>query len=122
MKSLHPNLSRGVTLQPLIRPTATYNGTGVDIANYADVQVIVITGAITNGTHAYSLEHSTDNSTWAAVSASDMVGTLANGSDSTTQAVGYLGSRRYLRVVQTVTSGATGANTCALVVGRVRKS
>lgn len=122
MKSLHPNLSRGVTLQPLIRPTGTYNGTGVDLANYVDVQVIVITGAITNGTHAYSLEHSTDNTNWDAVGASDRVGSLANGTDSTTQAVGYIGSRRYLRVVQTVTSGATGANTCALIVGRVRRS
>jgi hypothetical protein len=108
------------SLEPALRPTATYNGAGVDLQGYNEAMALVYFGAYTNGTHTPSLQESDDNSTYTNVANTDMDGTFAAvsgaGGANTVQRIGYRGSKRYLRVVMTVASGATGAASAAIIV------
>lgn len=90
--------------------TATTNGAGVDVSNYGEVEILIAPGTRTDGTHTPKVQESPDNSTWADVAAADLVGTaLAAIASNTVQRVGYIGSKRYLRVVTTVAGATTGA-------------
>lgn len=99
---------------------ATANGTAVDRQLsgasgtnewFASAMLVVHTGAITDGTHAITLEVSDDNSSWAAAASGDVQGSLPSigaSNDDALYEVGYTGTKRYLRAVTTVTPGATG--------------
>lgn len=104
------------SLAPAAR-TATANGTGVDLANFHSATIAFIVGTITDGTHTPSVQESDDNSTFTAVAAADLIGTLANLASNTNQRVGYRGTKRYVRAVTTV-SGATTGGVYAGVVAR----
>jgi len=108
------------SLEPAVRATGTYNGTGVDLQGANAAAVLVYFGAYTNGTHTPSLEHSDDNSSFAAVGASELDGSFtavsSAGGANTLQRVGYRGSKRYVRAVMVVASGATGAASVAAIL------
>lgn len=119
VRDIKNNIDSASTLEPALRATGTANGTGVDLQGYGAAMVVVHFGAYTNGTHTPSLEHSDDNSSFSAASASDMDGSFTAVSASaagTTQRVGYRGSKRYIRAVMTVASGATGSYSSAVVI------
>ena len=109
------------SLAPAAR-TASANGSGVDLANFASATVAFVVGTITDGTHTPSVEESDDNSTFTAVAAADLIGTLAALASNTNQRVGYRGSKRYLRAVSTVAGATTGGVYAAVVIrGDARK-
>ncbi|WP_159941835.1 MULTISPECIES: hypothetical protein [unclassified Nocardiopsis] len=117
---LNSSLSIAGTLPPAAR-TATANGTGADITDFRAVAALVHIGAWVDGSHAFSLEESDDNTTFTAVDAGDLVGSLPTVTDATeddtVHALGYFGTARYLRVVVTVTgSPATGLLSSASVI------
>lgn len=103
------------SLGPAAR-TATANGTGVDTANAGQVTFHFIVGTITDGTHAPKLQESDDNSAFTDVAAADQVGTLANLASNTNQKVGYIGGKRYVRAVSTVSGATTGGVYAAIAV------
>ncbi len=83
------------------------NGPAHDLQGFESAVIIIQSGTITNGTHTFSLEESDDNADWDAVDPNFVQGTLpvltfAAGSDSVTR-IGYVGMKRYIRVVVTVT-------------------
>lgn len=109
------------SLGPAAR-TASANGTGVDLANVGSATVHFIVGTITDGTHTPKVQESDDNSSFSDVAAADQVGTLAALASNTNQKVGYIGSKRYIRAVSTVSGATTGGVYAAVVVtGDVRK-
>ncbi len=120
MRSLYRNAKPMPCLAPAARVTGTTNGTGIDLRGYDSAMVAVAFGAYTDGTHTPSLQHSTDNVTFTAVSASDLEGSFAAVSSAaganTLQSVGYLGANRYVRVVMTVTGATTGALSSGQVI------
>ena len=107
---------------------ATVNGTGVDMAGtgnfFRSAMMLVIAGAITDGTHTFKLQESDDNSTFTDVAAGDLQGTLvalsAGGGTvsgpNTVQRQSYVGSKRYLRGVVTTASATTGGNAAAVIL------
>lgn len=103
------------SLAPAAR-TASANGTGVDLANFASATVAFSVGTITDGTHTPSVEESDDNSTYTAVAAADLIGTLAALASSTNQRVGYRGTKRYVRAVTTVAGATTGGVYAGVVI------
>lgn len=103
------------SLAPAAR-TASDNGTGIDLANFASATVAFVVGTITDGTHTPSVEESDDNSTFTAVAAADLIGTLAALASNTNQRVGYRGSKRYIRAVSTVAGATTGGVYAAVVI------
>lgn len=101
------------------RTNGAVNGAGVDLANYDGAMVVVLTGTMTDGSFAITLEESDDNSTFTAVAAADRIGnlpTLASTDDDTTFEFGYKGIKRYIRVVETGSGTTTGGVFGAMVV------
>lgn len=78
---------------------AVVKGTAVDLADAQGALVIIMSGSDPDS--ACAIEHSdtTTDGDFAAVSASDLIGTFdSSPTASTTQSVSYIGSKRYLRV------------------------
>jgi len=119
MKDLSNSISPAVSIISAVR-TAAVNGGGVDLQGYESATVLVDVGAegdTLSGSIYFevSLEHSDDNSTYTdAVQADIIDGTIAaggiflkldgtaGGNPDTTGAifrVGYVGGKRYVRVV-----------------------
>lgn len=120
-KDLVNNISAAITLPPATR-TADANGTGVDLRGYGSAAVIVVTGTITDGTHAITVQESDDNSTWSDVADADLIGTepsIGAADDNKLYEIGYRGRKRYLRANVAV-SGATNGGTYGAIVVRGR--
>ncbi|MCT9932441.1 hypothetical protein N5079_19760 [Planotetraspora sp. A-T 1434] len=80
---------------------------------FRSVMFIVHSGTMTDGSVAVTMQDSPDNSTWTAVDASYVQGslpTIASTDDDKTFEIGYTGPQRYVRIVAT-TSGATTGGT-----------
>ena len=114
-RDFHNEFAAATSLAPAAR-TATANGTGVDLAGYRSAAVLFNVGTITDGTHTPKLQESDDNSSFSDVGASDQSGTLAALASSTNQEVSYIGSKRYIRAVSTVSGATTGGVYAAVVV------
>lgn len=115
-KDLNKQLAPASTLVPAVR-TASANGTGVDLAGYTKAMVLLEVGVIVDGTFAPTVEESDDNATFTAVAAGNLSSAFVNAVSSTPQKVGYLGTKRYIRGVLTVTGApATGAPISMIVV------
>ena len=107
MKSLKALLSAVATILPAAH-TSDVTGATVDLANFASNKVNLNVGTITDGTHTPKLQESVDDSTWTDVAAADQDGTLAALVSDTAQSVGYIGTKRYIRVFVTVATATTG--------------
>lgn len=109
------------SLKPAAR-TASANGTGVDVRGFNNVKVYFDLGTWTDGTHAWTIEESDNNSDYTAVAAGNLDGSLpsvtSGSNDDTVAVVGLTGKvKRYVRAVCTITgSPATGAVAGAFVV------
>lgn len=119
MKDLSNSISPAVSLPAAVRSAAA-NGTGVDLQGYESATVLVDVGAegdtLSSSVHfEISLEESDDNSTFTDVAQAGITdGTISSGGiflklDGTTGGdpdttggifrVGYVGGKRYIRVV-----------------------
>lgn len=118
-RDLNKSVSVASSLLPNVR-TATANGSGVDLSGYTKAMFLAHIGTITDGTFTLSAEESDDNSTFTAVAAGNLSGAFVaatSSADDTVQEVGYLGSKRYVRAVVTVTgSPGTGGPVGVTVV------
>lgn len=85
-------------------PTITRGGA----SNFHDLTLVVVTGAITDGTHTLTIEDSPDDTAWSAVADAKLVGGT-NGFELAADSVysrAYAGSQPYVRV-SVETAGAT---------------
>lgn len=109
------------SLNPAARVTGTATGSAADLRGYDAAVVVVSFGAVTDGTHTPSLQHSVDGTTYTACASTDLDGsftaaTNANSTANTVQQVGYIGTQRYLQVVLTTTGATTGAVSAATII------
>lgn len=103
-----------VALTSAARTNGTVNGTTVDLGvfgnDFRSVLFVVQTAAVTDGSHAFTVQDSPDGSAWAAVDAAYLQGsapTVTSTNDDTLFEVGYIpGAKQYVRL-SVVTSGAT---------------
>lgn len=108
------------TIEPAAAKTADVTGTAVDRVGFRSAMVVLHTGVFTDGTFTPTLEHSDSvDSGFEPVAASGLSGafvavTAAN--DQAIQEVGYLGSKRYLRLIMTETVASDGAFMSAVIV------
>lgn len=120
MRDLKSNISPAVSVAPAANRTATVNGTGVDLKGYDSAVAVVHFGAVTDGGWTPSIDDSDDNVTFGAVAAANLVGAFTEAvaaSDDTVQYVGYIGTKRYIRVTVTEsTASTTGALFSAAVI------
>lgn len=122
MKAIKDIYTSVVSIAPLLRTTSV-NGSAVGLANVLENVIYVQCGALTDGTHTPKIQESdTSGGTYTDVAAADLVGSLSAATANTTQKVSYIGSKAFIRVVNTVTgSPSTGANIVANVVVKYRK-
>jgi hypothetical protein len=103
--------------------TTTVNGTGADLKDYSAAVVIIDTGT-TGGTtpsFTFQVEESDDNSSYAAVANADLIGSepvITGANDNAVYELGYLGSKRYVRVAISAASGTTPTLLCSACVVR----
>ena len=123
-QSLYDVARAKVTLAVAVRTNGTATGTAVDLHENLDASrsalIVVFAGTMTDGSVAVTLEESADNSAWSTVAAPDLQGTaptVASTDDDKVFELGYVGSKRYLRV-KAVTSGATSGGTFGAVIVR----
>lgn len=112
--------------------TATENGVAVDrmspgLSAFRSAMLVVNVGTITDGTHAFKIQESEDNSNWTDAAAADLQGSAisaGSASDERVYELGYVGAARYLRCVATVTgSPATGGvYSASFILGSPRRS
>ena|SRR5581483_1119118 len=111
MRDLYHNLLPAVAFDPGAK-TASVTGTGVDLTGFEGALAKVQFGTITDGTHTPKLQESSDNTTYTDVAAGDQLGSFSavtSGSGgSAIQAVGYIGSKKWIRVFVTVAGTTTG--------------
>lgn len=126
MRDIYGEVLVKASFKPALR-AATANGTAVDRVDgsnasmYQDALVVINSGVVTDGTHTITIEDSDDNSAWATVAAGFLEGdtppALITTNDDTVYETRYIGGKRYLRVVTTVTgSPSTGGLYAAEVV------
>ena len=123
-KDLYSNVVVTQSLTPAVR-TADANGTGVDLAGYESATVLFEFGnsADTLSETVYVVgvvQESANNSDFTDVAAADLIGTCptidAPAEDTTTAAVGYRGSKRYIRAKLDFTGTHTTGIPCATSV------
>lgn len=110
MKALKGIIVPAIVVAPAAIRTATHNSSAIDMQGVNANLIVVEAGAITDGTFTPKLQESdASGSGYSDVAAADQVGTLAACTANAQQAVSYIGSKRYVRVVDTVTgSPSTG--------------
>jgi len=102
---------------------ATVNGTGVDMQGtgnfFRTAMLLVVAGGVTDGTHTVTLQESDDNTTFTAVAAGDLQGSLtavSSANANTVQRQSYIGSKRYLRASVTTTGATSGGTYGGLIL------
>lgn len=97
--------------------TATENGAGVDLQGFEGAVVAFSVGTVTDGTHTPKVQESdSQGSGYTDVAAADLIGSLSDLASDTNQRVGYIGSKRYVRGVLTVSGATVGAQAAAVVI------
>ncbi len=118
-RDINKNVAVSSTLSPNIVTTTT-EGATVDLAGFLAAMFVAHIGTITDGTYAFDLEESDDDSTWGNIAAGDLSGSFANATsaaDDRVQEVGYLGTKRYVRCNVTVSgSPSTGGPISVTVI------
>lgn len=125
VRDLVHNLFVTPTVHPSSRVNGTSNGVAVDLRGFDSAVIMVAFGSWTDGTHTPSIQHSVDGVTYNTCAASDLDGTLTAVNSSAgankAQQIGYIGNRRYIRAVMTVTGATTGAvSQAAVITGTAR--
>ena len=96
------------SIAPVGNRNASVNGASADLRGFDSAMATFVAGTITDGTHTPKLQDSPDNSAWTDVAAADQQGTLVAITASSLQKVGYIGDKRFLRAVVTVSGATTG--------------
>lgn len=122
--SLQDDTAARMTINTGLRTNGTVNGSSVDMAgtgnSFRTAMLLVIAGAVTDGTHTFTLEESdTGTSGWTAVGSGDLQGALTavvTGQANTVQRQSYIGGKRYLRASVTTAGATTGGTTTAVIL------
>ena len=127
-KDIYNQIEPSVSVAPqFVNSNTTLTGTGVDLRGFEGCLILLPAGAIAGSSSAniYTPEVQESDSSdtgFTAVADANLIGTEAaavhnGGTDSTVKKIGYIGTKRYVRVVITTTAFTTaGGNIGALVV------
>jgi hypothetical protein len=114
------------TIAPVSNTGSAVTGSGVDLAGYEGAIAVIDGGNWTAGmgSYAMAMKESSDNVTYTAVAAADILGTQPTLSGQVYRgdvAWGYRGSKRYLRVDATHTGYTTACYFGVLIVRGMKR-
>ncbi|MEJ0062402.1 MAG: hypothetical protein WDO70_04175 [Alphaproteobacteria bacterium] len=126
-RDLNDNVDAAQSLVPAARTNGTLNGATVDLRGYDSAMIVVSFGAYTDGAHTPSVQYSDDGTNFTNAAAADLNGSftaVSSGAGANTmQRAGFIGGRRYVRAVMTVSGATSGALSEALVLrGKAHRS
>lgn len=115
MRDLHNNIKEEVALNiTAISSDTTTDGNIIDLQGYGSVEFIIQSGTLTDGTYTPLIEDGDDSglSDAAAVADASLLGTEAAAAfaatdDNSITKIGYIGSKRYVRL--SIVSGSTSS-------------
>ena len=105
-----------------IASSTTTNGTGADFQSAAiryQEFAVIQAGTITDGTYAFKLQESTDNSTWTDIA--NATASLTTTNNSTSTLIAFYRTKRYLRAVVTSTGVTSGGVFAVLAVSQAQR-
>ena len=113
MRDIHNTIGAVTALGSRSVTTAAVNGIIVDLSGYNAAELVMVSGTVTDGTHAVTLTEgsASDLSDGTAVAAGDILGSLPSFTttdSNATKRVGYVGNKRYVRLTITPTGATTG--------------
>lgn len=108
MRDIYSNIKTLQALAPAVQ-AATVNGASIDTLGSKSLAFVVNTGAIAgSGVCALTVEESDNGTDWTAAPSSAVQGTLPTSmAAASVYKVGYIGFKRYARIVVTKTSGTS---------------
>lgn len=123
------NTAYGLTLQPdNYASTDSGNGSSADLQDAEAATFVFHAGTLTSGADvSFTIQESDDDSNWSDVDSSDLIGsapnfTSADNAAGDVESVGYVGTKRYVRVQYDATSGSADADLAVgLHKGRLRR-
>lgn len=119
-KDVDKEVSVASSVAPAAALVATTTGDAVDLLGFGAAVVVIHAGVATDGTFVPTLEESNaSGSGFTTVAAGNLSGSFADitaSADEVVQEVGYLGTKRYIRVVLTESVASAGAFITASVV------
>lgn len=118
-RQLSSRINAVATLAPATRNTAA-TGATVDLKGFNAAAIEAVSGVITDGVHALTVQESDDGAAWADVAVADLQGAFVNLAANAVQEVGYSGSKRFIRVNVAASGTTGGAYTVVVVLGRPR--
>lgn len=121
MRDISSNIGTVLALAPAVQ-TATVKGVAVDTTGFEALAFVINTGAIAgsgNFTAKVQESDTTTDTDFTDVAAAQLVGTLPTAlAASTVYRQGYIGFKKYARVVLTLNSGTSIAAGAVAVLGR----
>lgn len=129
-KDLYSNLDTDVTIKPqFVNSNTTLTGTGVDLRGYEGALVIVqagtMAGSASANIHTFEIQESDSSDTgFTAVADANLIPqtgaeaalALNGGTDEVVKKAGYIGTKRYIRVVDTTTAFTTAGGAVAVSI------
>lgn len=119
-KDSYSNFAAALALSPAVQ-AATIKGNAVDLAGFATALLVINTGAIAGaGDYAAKLQHSdtTTDGDFTDVAAADRLGALpATLEADKSYRQGYIGKKRFIRVVMTKNGGTSIAAGAVVIKG-----
>lgn len=125
-RDLHSNIKVSPEIDPaaIISGNGTTTGNTIDTVDYASLEFVFQSGAVTDGTFTITIYHgdASNMSDEAACSSTDLLGSAptfvgaTSADDSATKRVGYRGSKRYVRAKAVQTGATTGGFFSAIAV------
>jgi len=108
------------SINQAIAANSTVNGASIDTANFGlGVTAVLDVTGYTDGSYLMSLEDSADDSSFAAIDSSKLIGSitaLTANSSGVLKKIGAFGTRRYVRAVIVASAVTTGATrVCAIL-------
>ncbi len=131
MKDLHNNIKLVQSLAPAAR-TATADGTAVDVSQYGSVEMVIDTGTQAGTSNTFKFQHgdASDGSDAADIPAAQLLGAatatdgdplvITTSNDVATHERGYIGIKRYVRVISSAVSSGNLPCSAFVILGNPR--
>lgn len=120
LRDLVHNLQATASIVPAARTDGSVLGASVDLRGFGAAMAVLSAGVYTDGVHQLKVQHSDDDVLFSDVDASELQGELNEVDNASfsgkTQKMGYVGNKRYIRLVLTTTGSTSGALICAHVI------
>lgn len=117
MKDIAERLGFENTIDPQ-NNTGDVTGNQVDVSGFRSIAIALQVGAVTDGTHSFTIQESDDGSNWSDIPAEELDGSLddVDTDNDGNQKVNLMTSKKYIRVNVSASGTTDGADYAVVIV------